>query len=112
MDLAATLRSFCLRDNSPPGIGPCAGCLAAMGETGQPGPIATGWVTLPPERAGEVPLRSWWARPQSRCPTGAVVVLPEIFGVNPWVCRVANRLAALGYGALAIPLFEIGRAHV
>jgi carboxymethylenebutenolidase len=34
-----------------------------------------------------------------------VLVLPEIFGVNPWVCAVADRFAARGYGALAIPLF-------
>jgi carboxymethylenebutenolidase len=33
------------------------------------------------------------------------LVLPEIFGLNPWVCGVANRLAGLGYGALVVPLF-------
>jgi carboxymethylenebutenolidase len=32
-------------------------------------------------------------------------VLPEIFGVNPWVRAVTDRLADWGYGALALPLF-------
>lgn len=67
--------------------------------------ITAGWVTLAPERAGEVPLRCWWARPQRGPLRGALLVLPEIFGVNPWVCGVAERLAALGYGALVMPLF-------
>lgn len=113
MDLAATLRSFCLRDNSPPGIAPCAGCFRAMeksewtdvSEASAAGPIKAGWVTLAPERPGEVPLSSWWARPQQGPLQGALVVLPEIFGVNPWVRSVTDRLAGLGYGALAIPLF-------
>jgi carboxymethylenebutenolidase len=33
-------------------------------------------------------------------------VLPEVFGVNGWVRGVADRLAAEGYGALALPLFS------
>jgi carboxymethylenebutenolidase len=33
------------------------------------------------------------------------VVLPEVFGVNAWVRSVADRLAAYGYPALAVPLF-------
>lgn len=32
-------------------------------------------------------------------------MLPEIFGLNPWVRGVTDRLAGLGYGALAVPLF-------
>jgi len=35
-----------------------------------------------------------------------VLVLPEVFGINPWVRSVAERLAAQGYGALAVPLFS------
>jgi carboxymethylenebutenolidase len=34
-----------------------------------------------------------------------VLVLPEVFGINGWVRSVANRLAAQGYVALAVPLF-------
>jgi carboxymethylenebutenolidase len=36
---------------------------------------------------------------------GGVLVLPEVFGINGWVRSVAARLAARGYGALAVPLF-------
>jgi carboxymethylenebutenolidase len=68
-------------------------------------PISADWLTLEPERAGEVPLRAWWACPRHGAPRAGVLVLPEIFGLNPWVCGVANRLAGLGYGALAVPLF-------
>ena len=76
-----------------------------MEETDRPEPLSAGWLTLAPERPEEVPLRSWWARPQSGRLKGALLVLPEIFGVNPWVCAVANRWAQRGYGALALPLF-------
>jgi carboxymethylenebutenolidase len=34
-----------------------------------------------------------------------VLVLPEVFGVNGWVRSVAERLAAQGYAALAMPIF-------
>lgn len=68
-------------------------------------PIRAGWVTLEPERAGEVPLRGWWAEPLDGPPRAGLLVFPEVFGVNPWVCGVAERLAGLGYGALVVPLF-------
>ena len=41
-----------------------------------------------------------------REPRGAVLVLPEVFGLNGWVRSVADRLAAEGYAALAMPIFE------
>ncbi|MEB3334033.1 MAG: dienelactone hydrolase family protein [Cyanobacteriota bacterium] len=78
--------------SSFPGVGPGA-------------PIRAGWVTLEPEHTGEVPLRGWWAQPLDRAPRGGLLVFPEVFGVNPWVCGVADRLAGLGYGALVVPLF-------
>ncbi|WP_350223283.1 dienelactone hydrolase family protein [Synechococcus sp. MU1651] len=34
------------------------------------------------------------------------IVLPEVFGLNAWVRSVADRLAAQGYPALAVPLFS------
>ena len=69
-----------------------------------------GWVEL---ANGVVPLRCWWAPPQvSANDFGAkslikrvYIVLPEVFGVNAWVRSVADRLAAQGYPALAVPLF-------
>ena len=39
-------------------------------------------------------------------PKGAVVVLQEIFGVNPQIRQVADDLAALGYLAIAPALFD------
>lgn len=62
---------------------------------------------------GPVPLRSWWApaggsaQTAGRTPSHrkAVLVLPEVFGVNGWVRSVADRIAALGIPALAMPLF-------
>lgn len=65
--------------------------------------VAAQWVNL--ETPGVHPLRCWWARPASAHPRAAVLVLPEVFGVNGWVRSVAERLAVEGYGALAIPIF-------
>lgn len=61
------------------------------------------WVTL--EAPGDHPLRCWWAAPVAEPLRGAVLVLPEVFGVNRWVRSVAERLAAAGFGALAMPIF-------
>ena len=62
---------------------------------------------------GPVGLRCWWAEPlacrddiDAKSSANRVyVVLPEVFGVNAWVRSVADRLAANGYPALAVPLF-------
>ena len=76
--------------------------------------IRAHWVTIDPSPAGPtdplpdpagasaVPLRCWWARPEAQAPRGVVIVLPEVFGLNGWVRSVAERLAAAGYGALAL----------
>jgi carboxymethylenebutenolidase len=63
------------------------------------GPVQAGWQELAPQ------LRGWWALPADRTPRAAVLVLPEVFGVNGWVRSVADRLAGHGYGALALPIF-------
>jgi carboxymethylenebutenolidase len=57
---------------------------------------------------GEMP--AWWARPEA--PRAAVLVLPEVFGVNGWVRSVADRLAAHGYAALAISTFWRTAPHL
>ena len=62
---------------------------------------------------GPVPLRCWWALPATdlhdidgiNTKKRVVIVLPEVFGVNAWVRGVADRLAAAGVPALAVPLF-------
>ena len=59
----------------------------------------------PPSAPGTPPLRCWWSVPEGQPPRGAVLVLPEVFGVNGWVRSVADRLAAEGYAALALPIF-------
>ena len=59
----------------------------------------------------DAPLRSWWAPAGGSVEGGssrsdqAVLVLPEVFGVNGWVRSVAERFAAAGVAALAMPLF-------
>jgi carboxymethylenebutenolidase len=61
------------------------------------------WVEIPVP-GGSMP--AWWARPPAaQPPRAAVLVLPEVFGVNGWVRSVADRLAAEGYAALAITTF-------
>jgi len=65
--------------------------------------VRSGWQLLAgPE---DLPLRCWWSLPVGRAPRAAVLVLPEVFGLNGWVRSVADRLAAAGYAALAMPLF-------
>lgn len=71
-------------------------------------PVQAEWVTIPTEwRAGDAALAlpAWWARPRDGEPRGAVLVLPEVFGVNAWVRSVADRLAGEGFAALAISTF-------
>ena len=70
----------------------------------------SGWIQL---ADSAVPLRCWWAEPRlsgndnefKTCKKRVYIVLPEVFGVNAWVRSVADRLAAQGHPALALPLF-------
>jgi len=64
-------------------------------------------IPVPPaEAVAATALPAWWARPAPGVrPRGAVLVLPEVFGVNSWVRGVAERLAAEGYAALALSTF-------
>jgi len=93
-----------------------ANCLVTIGG------VSCGPVTIPNSPSsrwvqlanGDVPLRCWCAEPE----VGAIdvdskslinrvyIVLPEVFGVNAWVRSVADRLAAQGHPALAVPLFS------
>lgn len=105
-----------------------------------PAGVSGAWHTVPPaqgeaapatdattERPDPVPLRCWLALPTDQPARSAVLVLPEVFGINAWVRSVAARLAAAGHAALAVPLFartapdlelgydeaslQLGRAH-
>jgi carboxymethylenebutenolidase len=77
---------------------------------------SAGWCRV---EGGPVPLRCWWS-PAASWPeddpernenvtentrSRVVIVLPEVFGVNAWVRSVADRIAAAGVPALAMPLF-------
>jgi len=57
------------------------------------------------------PVRAWHARPD-RPARGGVVVLQEIFGVNPHVRAVTGRFAREGFSALAPALFDVLRPQV
>ena len=71
---------------------------------------STGWVTV---ANGPQSLRCWWSAPADwehditniSLINRVYIVLPEVFGVNDWVRSVADRLAAQGIPALAVPLF-------
>ncbi len=63
-------------------------------------------VTLPPRGGEEPPLECWLSLPPTGPARAGVLVLPEIFGINPWVRSVAGRLALEGYAALVVPLFS------
>jgi carboxymethylenebutenolidase len=71
-----------------------------------PDPEVGRWLTLPPREPGQAALDAWLALPPAAPPRAGVLVLPEIFGLNPWVRSVAGRLALAGYAALAVPLFS------
>ena len=69
--------------------------------------IEASWVQISvPAAAGVTAtvMPGWWVLPEQ--PRGAVLVLPEVFGVNSWVRSVAERLAQEGYAALALSTFS------
>ena len=82
---------------------PAAIAMVADWVTIGPGPVRGGDSPSGPAEGPAVPLRCWWARPLAQAPRAAVVVLPEVFGVNGWVRSVADRLATAGYAAVALP---------
>jgi len=63
------------------------------------------WIPL---TTSEGPIRAWLARPDAP-PKGAVVVVQEIFGVNPHIRAVANRFAEAGFTAMAPAMFDLVR---
>jgi carboxymethylenebutenolidase len=61
------------------------------------------FVTIP-TLAGDAAFTGYIARPQG-APKAAVIVIQEIFGVNPGIRQKCDKLAAEGYIALAPDLF-------
>lgn len=60
-------------------------------------------VTIP-TLEGDTSFGAYIARPDST-PRGAIIVIQEIFGVNPGIRQKCDKLAAAGYVALAPDLF-------
>lgn len=63
------------------------------------------WIPL---TTPEGPVQAWLARPVT-APLGAVVVIQEIFGVNPHIRAVTDRFANAGFTAMAPALFDLVR---
>ena len=63
------------------------------------------WIPL---TTPEGPVQAWLARPVT-APLGAVVVIQEIFGVNPHIRAVTDRFAEAGFTAMAPALFDLVR---
>jgi carboxymethylenebutenolidase len=63
------------------------------------------WIPL---TTPEGPVQAWLARPVT-APLGAVVVIQEIFGVNPHIRAVTDRFADAGFTAMAPALFDLVR---
>ena len=57
------------------------------------------------------PVRAWLARTEQP-PKGAVVVVQEIFGVNPHIRSVTDRFAKAGFTAMAPAVFDVVRPDV
>lgn len=51
-------------------------------------------------------ISAWQAKPHNK-PRGALVVVQEIFGVNPHIRQVTDRFANYGYLAVAPALFDL-----
>ncbi|MGC1208355.1 MAG: dienelactone hydrolase family protein [Ornithinimicrobium sp.] len=62
------------------------------------------------QRGGSVPLRGYLALTHGGGPWPGVVVVHEIFGFDANSRAQADRLAALGYAALAVDLYSAGGA--
>ncbi|WP_372012918.1 dienelactone hydrolase family protein [Pseudoxanthomonas sp. 10H] len=60
------------------------------------------WIQLDTARG---PVAAWQADP-ARVPKAGLVVIQEIFGVNPHIRAVADRFAAEGYAVLAPAFFD------
>jgi carboxymethylenebutenolidase len=51
-------------------------------------------------------ISAWEAKPHDK-PRGAIIVVQEIFGLNPHIRQVADRFANYGYLAVAPALFDL-----
>ncbi len=61
------------------------------------------WVTIP---HGDLAIDAYYARPEGDGPFPGVIVIQEIFGVNPHIRAVTERLAAAGFAAIAPNIYQ------
>src|ERR1051326_6296876 len=71
--------------------------------------MASHWLDVSP---ADGKMHAYHAAPDGAGPYPGVVVLQEAFGVNAYVRSVCDRLADVGYSALAPELFHRAGTHV
>jgi carboxymethylenebutenolidase len=71
--------------------------------------MQTKWIAV---TTADGPMEAYYAAPDGAGPFPGVVVMQEAFGVNAYVKSVAERLADVGFAALAPELFHRSGAHV
>lgn len=65
--------------------------------------IQTQWVKVPNEA---LQIDAYLAQPQTANPVPAIIVIQEIFGVNSHIQQVTERLAQVGYVAIAPAIYQ------
>lgn len=78
---------------APPGDSLAQAALEASPRHGE-------WVDIPLGDSGPK-LRSWVVYPERKDKAPVVIVIPEIYGLTPWLRAVADRLAGDGFIAIA-----------
>lgn len=68
--------------------------------------LTTGWTTL--SVAPTTTTRAFTARPAGTVPLPGIIVIQEIWGVDPHIQDLCARLATAGFAAIAPDLFGIG----
>lgn len=96
---AAQAPSFARPDNEriPPGFEQAEAALKTSKQKNE-------WVNI--SYAGGPPIKSWVAYPSTTEKAPVVIVIMEIFGLQPWIQGIADQLAEDGYIAIAPDLLS------
>lgn len=99
MDAGQAAQSFTRPDNErvPPGFEQAEAALETSKQKNE-------WVNI--SYAGGPPIKSWVAYPNTTEKAPVVIVIMEIFGLQPWIQGVADQLAEDGYIAIAPDLLS------
>ena len=76
--------------------------MKVPGQVDNPSAISTSQADFPSDGAS---LRAYLARPSHKNPRGAIIVIPEAFGLNDHIRDLARRFANAGFDALAIDVY-------